>query len=278
MPFVLAPMLWRRISEPFSVDEPPKERAHGDGLRVSPDSPEAFEEMIWKHFWPDHYESDRIRPWAPGERNPEFDAFLESHMRKIVALRGDEPGDGGRYVSKNNLNVARLAARPAPLEDGTFVIPFREPVQQAASMLRQHRRFLEIHDRDDFVREYMEAIGHHEFGKGLKPVDFGGWLEDAPDPENLEFWVRYWGAAYRFVLEHADEDTELVSYARLTEEPNEALERLAKTLDLPAPELTSLAGRLRPPRTHDAATGAVSDTVLDEADEVHALLTTKAAV
>lgn len=283
MPFVLCPMLWSRFSSRFAAGEEAMERAHGDGLEVSADSPEAFEEMIWKHFWPDRYRSDRILPWTPeAERDAEFDAFLEAHMRKVIALRRDGPGDERRYVSKNNLNIARLAAPPRPLRRGTILVPFREPVQQAASMLRQHRRFLGIHDEDDFVRRYMEAIGHHEFGKGLRPVDFGGWLDGAgwegldaadppaaADPEGLEFWVRYWVAAYRDILERAASRVSLLPYARLTGEPEETLGRLAGVLDVPAGELASMAGRLRPPRTHDVDLSGVADGVLEEARALH---------
>ena len=41
MPFVLAPNIWSKIS--FNKkDLEPKERAHGDGIKVSKQSPEAF--------------------------------------------------------------------------------------------------------------------------------------------------------------------------------------------------------------------------------------------
>ena len=273
MPFVLCPMLWSRFSSRFAVGEEAVERAHGDGLEVSVDSPEAFEEMIWKHFWPERYREDRILPWTrETEQNAEFDAFLEAHMRKIIALRRDGPGDRRRYVSKNNLNIARLAAPPRPLRRGTVLVPFREPVQQAASMLRQHRRFLGMHEEDDFVRRYMEAIGHHEFGKGLLPVDFGGWLDEAGwsdgalDARGLEFWLRYWVAAYRTVLAVArGESVEVIAYARLTGEPASTLERIAGLLDISADALVPMAERLRPPRTHEVDLSRVDGFVLDRA-------------
>ena len=45
MPFVLAPNLWSKIS--FSKGNLEfKERAHGDGIKVSAESPEAFEEVF----------------------------------------------------------------------------------------------------------------------------------------------------------------------------------------------------------------------------------------
>lgn len=284
MPFVLCPLIWNRYSEHFSKEIEPTERAHGDGIEVSGKSPEAFEEMIWKEFWPEQYKADRIRPWRPGDSNPEFDSFFEAHMRKVIALRreeasGDECPDEFRYLSKNNLNVARLAAPPEPLQAGLTLIPFRDPVQQAASMKRQHERFLQIHRKDDFVREYMEAIGHHEFGKGLKPINFGGWLDENPgDPEALPFWLRYWRVAYQSVLDHAGEETVLVSYVRLTGEPESALSRLADALAVPTEVLTSLASELQPPRSHSVNREEISDSLLRTAEETYERLDDRASV
>lgn len=278
MPFVLCPMVWDQFADAMGRQEVTQDRAHGDGLEVSSTSPEAFEDRIWKHFWDEHYRSDHIRPWEPGEKNREFEAFFESHMRKVIALRQGESGTSRRYLSKNNLNIARLAARPSPLDSGTFVIPFREPIQHAASMLRQHRRFLDLHDEDDFVREYMEAIGHHEFGKGLRPVNFQGWLEDAAPPTDLAFWIQYWTAAYRFVLHHAGSASVLVSYNRLTEQPRASLSQLSRALDLPSSALADQADRVRPPRTHPTDHDTVPDSILDRAAEIHGRLQQAAMV
>lgn len=268
MPFVLCPLLWSRFSRRFAVDDQPKERAHGDGLLVSADSPEAFEDMIWKHFWPDHYRPRRIIPWTSSEENADFERFFEAHMRKVVALRQEDPVKRSRYVSKNNLNIARLAL-PTPFRQGTFLIPFRDPIQHAASLLRQHRRFTRLHEEDDFVRRYMEMIGHHEFGKGLRPVDFGGWLDEAPPPDRLEFWVRYWIAAYRHVLDHIGPSVRLVSYADLTTEPEDALARIARAVTIPVSTLTSQSGRLHPPRSHDVRESGVPVSVREEAGEIY---------
>ncbi len=278
MPFVLCPLLWNHFARWFAVNDTPRERAHGDGLEVSVKSPEAFEEMVWKHFWPDHYRDDHIRPWTASDRNPEFNEFLEAHMRKVIALRRGGRSERMRYLSKNNLNIARLAAPPRPLRHGLFLVPFREPLQQAASTLHQHRRFSEIQENDEFVHRYMTAIGHHEFGKGLKPVDFGGWLKAVPPPERLEFWVRYWIAAYRYVLEHTGPSTVLVSYRRLTDEPEDTLARLAKVLGLPAAELVGQADRLRPPRTHEVDPSQVPASILYDARELHDRLERGAAM
>src|SRR5262245_26410383 len=85
MPFVLIPMLWNRFSRGFRRFDAPRERAHGDGMLVSVDSPEAFEEAIWIAFWPKHYRRDRIVPWQE-EEDSLFQEFLTNHFKKIVAL------------------------------------------------------------------------------------------------------------------------------------------------------------------------------------------------
>lgn len=269
MPFVLCPMLWSRFSQSFSTADISRERTHGDGLQVSGTSPEAFEEMIWKHFWTEHYQADRIRPWRSEDHNPEFDRFLEAHMRKVIALRQEDEAESRRYLSKNNLNIARLAAPPPPLQEGIFLIPFRDPVQQAASMLRQHRRFLDLHEDDDFIREYMDAIGHHEFGKGLRPVNVGGWLDEAPSPQTLSFWLQYWSAAYRFVLSETGPGTVLLSYDHLTEEPDALLPSLANALDLPPASLLRQADRVHPPRTHSVDAASLDESTRREAASIH---------
>jgi hypothetical protein len=241
---------------------------------VSGKSPEAFEEIIWKHFWPERYESDRIQPWHSDDQNEEFNSFFRMHMRKIIAVRRRETDEVEtsnqlRYLSKNNLNIARLSAPPEPLRTGTFLVPYRDPVQQAASMKRQHERFLQIHKEDEFVRECMEAIGHYEFGKNLQPVDFGGWVDEAPDPERLTFWAQYWIAAYRFIVEHAVDSIKLISYAKLTEQPEATLGQLADLLGIDLGELVEQAEHVRPPRTHSVEKKSLPDSVRQEADEIY---------
>lgn len=278
MPFVLCPMLWRRFSRHFPVDRTSRERAHGDGLKVSGDSPEGFEEVIWKYFWPRHYSDGSIQPWTPSDRDEEFEEFLGEHMRKITLLRRKAGQGELRYLSKNNLNIARLMALPEPLRRGKLLIPFREPLQHAASMLQQHIRFLEIHRTDPFVLRYMEAIGHCEFGQGLRPINFEGWLADAPSPMRLEFWLRYWIAAYRFVLSHDNASLHLMSYARLTEKPGEALTVLAGIVDVKVPALLCQAEDLWPPREHAIDPREIPARLLDEAIELHRELDRRAAV
>ena len=51
MPFVPIPCLWNRFSSNFQQAMESQERAHGDGMQIIPDSPEALEEVSWKIFF-----------------------------------------------------------------------------------------------------------------------------------------------------------------------------------------------------------------------------------
>ena len=131
-------------------EDSPVERAHGDGMMISVDSPEAFEEIIWKGFWPSRYLSDRIVPWAEPEF-ADFERFFRDHMRKIILLRSGVSSRHFRYISKNNPNISRIGYLKRVFPDSIIVVPFRAPLQHASSMLRQHRNFTKIHEQDPFA-------------------------------------------------------------------------------------------------------------------------------
>ena len=204
MPFVLCPMLWAGFAGKRGRSDAKRERAHGDGIAINQDSPEAFEEMVWMRFFKNRYRGDCLPVWTRCD-GEEFGAFYREHQRKIIALRRRGDGDGSertRYVAKNNLLIARLPAVWQALPDAIALVPFRDPLQHAASLLRQHERFTAMHKEDPFIRRYMAGIGHFDFGANLKPVDFDGWWSQRTDrdPTTLGFWLDYWRATYRHLL------------------------------------------------------------------------------
>jgi hypothetical protein len=79
-PGVIAPVLWDRISARlYAHCSAPVERAHGDGIAVTPDSPEAMEEMLWMAFHPESHDpacDNRIGP----EVAPHFVDFYRDHI------------------------------------------------------------------------------------------------------------------------------------------------------------------------------------------------------
>lgn len=256
MPFLLTPLFWESLSRRLPRRDAALERAQGDGVVVSRDAPEALEEVVWRAFWPRKYHADRIAPWQAdeGEARGVFAPFLQSHMAKTIALRRGQGLAASRYLSKNNANLGRIGKLLALQPDAAVVVPFREPRRQAASLLRQHRRFLEIHAADAFARRYMADVGHFEFGANLRPIDFGGWLaaEDTPAAaaQTLEFWLRYWCAAYGHALTAAGEsggNVVFVSYDVVCSRPLETLASLCQRLGVSAPAaLEAVAADVEP--------------------------------
>lgn len=233
MPFALCPLLWPKLATPFQRHSENKERLHGDGMNVGFDSPEAFEEIVWQAFWRNHYQADRIQPWSGIDRQPAFERFFESYMRKIVAS-GGRPAN--RYLSKNNANIARLDLLSTLFPDGMIVVPVRHPWSQAESLRRQHHHFCRIHADDTFARRYMSWLGHFEFGAGLRPIGFATWRNE-PDvtPDRPAFWLACWAACYEAVLEAPQERITLINYDGLCASPLEHLESLAHALAIDEP-------------------------------------------
>ncbi len=270
MPFLLMPMRWNALSRGFRAPDALRERAHADGIMVSADSPEAFEEMLWMAHWPSHYLADRVQPWSVDERRAGFLPFFRTHMLKIAELR--RPGQGARYISKNNGNIARLGWLAKHFPDAAILIPYREPVQHAASLLRQHLRFSEMHRDDPFAKAYMRGVGHLEFGDNLRPIDFDGWLDKTPwrDPKRLEFWLAYWIAAYGQVIAAQAPQMIVLGYDDFCSRPGAYLSVLRERLGLPEGALNP--GDIRKIDDKPVDLAGVDGALIDEARALFARL------
>ena len=276
LPFLLTPLLWDALSRPFRSANAVMERAHGDGMTVGYDSPEAFEELLWHSFWPEKYRADRIIPWTAEERdaNDEFAGFIYNHIRKMLSLRAGG-GDGAgqvRYVSKNNANIARIPVIRRLFPDAVILVPFRNPVDQAGSMLRQHRNFTDIHAQDAFSRRYMAYTGHFDFGANLRPIDCGGWLDDVgrDTPDTANFWLRYWCAAYEHILANRNDGAVLISYDYCCAHPEIGLHSISAAVGLDMDDrAASVAARFRPATGYDAVALGLTPALAARADAVY---------
>lgn len=228
MPFVMAPMLWNRFGRAARQDIKLKERAHGDGLMIGPDSAEAFEEVLWRNRYPEHFTENGIKLWQARDKTRESTDFFNTHFRKIIALRTTPDG---RYVSKNNGNIARLDLLPTMFPDCTVIVPFRDPAEHAASLHRQHLNFLKQHNDDPFAKRYMDDIGHLEFGALHRPVEFEGMQNQPVTPDDLNYWLTYWIACFEHVLKVSD-SLHLVSETALQKKPQKTMERLCEIASL----------------------------------------------
>ncbi|MDA9112729.1 sulfotransferase [Gammaproteobacteria bacterium] len=194
MPFILAPNLWSKI---FSNKNTIKllERAHGDGVEVSTKSPEAFEEVFWKTF-------HDIKP----ETQEKFKIYIKLIMHKYQKER---------YLSKNNQNIRRLELISDTFPNSKILIPFRNPIQQANSLLKQHKKFIEYSKRDIFISNYMDLIGHSEFGNSYIPIhnkDLS--YKNALD---INHWLEQWYLTYMNCLQtfHSKPNIYFICYEEL---------------------------------------------------------------
>ncbi len=242
MPFVTAPRLWTSTMKPFRRRIARHERAHGDGVLVDDQSPEAFEEVFWlMRCRPDYVKQAGLVPHTPP------DSAIRDYrdfVRSVITASGNAHH---RYLAKNNNNLLRLASLHHAFPDAVIVLPFRAPVAHATSLLTQHRRFLDIHRRDSFSASYMTWLGHFEFGGNMKPLLLPGVEGElqGKDPLSLEYWLHYWFATYRFVAEIPANNIILFDYDLLTQEPERQLARLAGAINCPTPSLTSFSDQIR---------------------------------
>ena len=195
MPFVLAPNLWSKISLKRG-DTEFKERAHGDGIKVSTESPEAFEEVFWKTFSDEEFE----------ELKDKFRVYLGNILYKYKKER---------YLSKNNQNIKRVKLINSIFRDSKILIPFRDPIQHAYSLLTQHKKFIKDAKNDKFISKYMKWIGHTEFGPNYIPI-YNKNLSFHNDLE-INHWIEQWCLTYRAALQSLNREKNIyfISYEKL---------------------------------------------------------------
>jgi hypothetical protein len=235
MPFVTSPILWNWVAGGRKRKVDRHERAHGDGLEVDLDSPEAFEEVIWRMYWPEKFLEASISLWGIEDRKADAEQFLRQHMAKVVRARlahGKNNAAGApQYCSKNNANIARIPFLVESFTGCRIVVPVRRPECHAASLLRQHQNFLKLQSEDDFVLRYMRDIGHFEFGLIHKPIEFPGFDSTVYESTTCDYWLNYWIQAFREILQHRD-DCILVLQDDLRSSPQATMESLCDELQL----------------------------------------------
>jgi hypothetical protein len=234
MPFVLMPSVWKKLSGSKSINSEKVERAHGDGILVNAESPEAFEEIFWRTFCHSSYIHDEcLTPHKIDKKTlDKFRLFVSSAVNTA-----DDPRQS-RYLSKNNNNLLRLPTIRKAFPDAVIIVPFRDPVQQSISLMNQHRRFCQLHKKDPFSLKYMDWLAHHEFGLGHKPFVFDDASEDPRTyhPGEANYWLSIWNSSYQHVLKTADMDSYFLCFERLCEQTAEEISRLYARADIPFDE------------------------------------------
>lgn len=232
-PPVLTPFFWNRLLDLMPLKRPePTERAHGDRIMVTPESPEAFEEPVWMSFFPDLHDGQGSDVMDGIARHPAFERFFADHMRKIMLVRG-----GDRYLAKANYNATRLAYLLTLFPDARFLLPIREPNAHVASLVKQHRLFCAGETDNPAARRHLARAGHFEFGMDRRPIHCG---DDSVTADiqalwaagrEAEGWAMQWAAHYGLVADQLDANpalaaaTLVIRYEALCAEPIRTLRR-----------------------------------------------------
>ena len=210
-PPIFTPYWWNRLVDllPRRTLEP-VERAHGDGIYITPESPEAMEEPIWMAFFPGAHDPDHSQVLDVQQQHAEFARFYRHHISKLLLLRG-----ANRYASKNHYNITRLDFLLSVFPDARFVIPVRDPANQIASLMKQHALFSEAEKAHPRALEQMRQMGHFEFGLDRRPINtgdrenVGAVLNLWKTNQEVRGWARYWTSLYGYVADRLDSNRAL---------------------------------------------------------------------
>ena len=226
LPFLLSPMLWKKVYNPKK--DALKERSHGDKVMFGYNTIEALEEYFFKAFLKDSF----INGLALYEHEIDEDTY-QKYL--YYQQRANAPKDGSTiYLSKNNNLILRYhSLRQFNPHFKAFFL-FRDPLDHAYSLMKQHKRFCEMQNEDHFVLEYMDWLGHHEFGLHQKSFVFSSANGQANYPtDSINYWLGIWINYYRRLLELKDENNLfLIDYSDFLNYPDRLIKAMNNILKL----------------------------------------------
>jgi hypothetical protein len=247
-PWLWTPYWWNHLHARLPMPAPmARERAHRDRIQVSRDSPEAFEEIFWMHYFPRRHDPAISQVLDADADAEAFARFHDQHQRKLLLIRGAR-----RYLAKANYQLPRLGLLHRLYPQGRFVIPVREPLAQVASLMRQDALFTRLDREDRAVSGHLARIGHFEFGPHKRALNLGDDAETAAISRCYatgalaEGFARQWVVQYGHALRRMESDADLaasclwMSHDRLCADPRGELHRLAAHLGLDASERDAL--------------------------------------
>jgi hypothetical protein len=242
------PWWWNRLFPklPINALKSPVERVNRDRLQVTRDSSEGVEEMIWLRFFHRLHDPSRCNVLDDSIVNSGFETFFKDHIRKLLLVRSRS-----RYVSKNNPCVTRMSYLRRIFPDARFLLYVRNPIDHAASVVKQDRLFTNLAHDDRRLMKMNRLTGFHEFGPNFVPVNVGNDATTAEicrcRDERLQARARalQWASVFGFVIEQLKHDPELaravciVRYEDLCIKPAETIDRILAHTGLSQEAFTS---------------------------------------
>ncbi len=254
-PFIMAPVFWNRYLRIAGGRQQSAERPHQDGIEITRDSPDAFEEPIWQHFFSGLHDPERNHVFDATITNAGFEKFYREHLQKILHIR-----KGDRYLSKGNYNLPRIEYISSIFPDALFLIPIRHPLTHIESLVRQQQLFLKIAEDDPNSPDYLRAVGHYEFGVQRQPINMSAdcaqrslsaWKEGKEALGYAIQWAEIYHHVARLVAGSADlaKRIQVVRFEDLCGQPEEQFGRLLSFTGLGKPDRAAeLSQGIKPSR------------------------------
>ncbi|HEY5713831.1 MAG TPA: sulfotransferase [Candidatus Gracilibacteria bacterium] len=232
LPMLAMPYFWSFVSDWYYRGVKPHQRPHKDGLKIDPNTPDAFEEFLWRKEL-DDYQKDQLSTWLGADfADPSLEQCLKSIIPKVVFIRKAK-----RYLSKGNYNLFRIQYLASLFPDSQFVLCFRNPFDHAHSLARVHALFSTQENK--YAGDQMAILGHYEFGPqrqalGDKKAQEKAWKAGA----DYEGYLYQWLEVYQGVYDHYLSDKILrkrillFDNEALVRSPQKRLQELFKFCDL----------------------------------------------
>jgi len=262
---LLSPRLWSRFYRAKKGET--KERSHQDGIKIGLSSHEALEEYFFKAQSRDAYiHEDRLTRHHLDPNQAE--EYL--HYQTLIREKEDDV-----YLAKNNNFLLRYRSMRAAHPDFKMLILFRDPLSHASSLLEKHQHYLNVQQEDRFVLEYMNWLGHHEFGQGQKAFDFGTRALPEGHKLELDYWLQVWINYYQEALLINDANCLFVAYDTFCQKPALVLDKVQAWMGL-SKETVNHPKPFQNPRNLEGL--SPNPAYLAEAQKVFALLKERAFV
>lgn len=231
MPLILAPNLWRKINVSSERNLKLKERIHKDGIYINANSPEAFDEVFWKMQLKDKYIASNYLNESELSQNDvnRFELFISNFLSSKSKLEY-------HYLSKNNNQILRIKSLLKLSTKHNFVLLFRDPLEHAGSLLNQHLNIISEQEKDPFIQEYMDLIGHFEFGKNQKVFQFpssrnlDNWCFE--DKTSINYWLKVWLNYYSYTMTLHHPNIFFLSYEQFCSVDSKKMKELSLFLDV----------------------------------------------
>ena len=203
VPFIEIPYFWSFVSPLYYGKQKSQQRVHGDKINIDPQSPDAFEELIWKNHIQNYENEGFSTVITEAYSHPELEKQLLLTMKKVLFVRGKKQ----RSLSKGNYNLFRLPYILKLFPDAKIIICVRNPFEQAQSLARVHRTFMDIAKRDRNFAKQLSILGHYEFGPQRKAIrlnetNYRKTIEHWDKGEDYLGYLLQWEDVYNFACDN----------------------------------------------------------------------------